>query len=1215
MQTYTPPRFANKAAVLAGLLAATTLLAGPWQVGAQSSIAAQKNQSLASSAGAATLALHTPSKVMDGTATRVNHYNPESKLRLALGVQAPHMAEEEQFIKDLVTKGSPNFHKFLTQDQWNERFAPAAADEQAVVDWAESQGLTVTKRYPNRLLVDVEGPVGAIEKAFGVTINNYQVGEEVDFSNDRDPVVPANLSGILHSVLGLSNIERPHRLGTSKKTVKGADYVPGPAVAEGGNGHGGGNQTEASANSAAAEKESQSASSPKAGDSFPLDDKNGTYAMDPDNIQSSEGYDYNALARLSNCCNVHSDTTGSPAASSIALVGYGAFNYSDVTTFFNAYTNNNNIGGCYMEWNLTWYFVDGSSPAVDGEAPLDVEYAGAMSNSCGFSDSGKVPNTAHIYEYEMADNSYATYEDAFNDIVSNDSAKVVSTSYGWEENVGFSGSVATGTMHPIFDNMVGTGYTLIAASGDNGASDGCGDATAVDYPSSDLDFIAAGGTQLTQNTSGIYQSEIGWQGEFWTSADNDGNGGACYNNHGGSTGGVSVLFTAPSWQSSLVSPFYLYKDGAEYEETGNTHRLVPDIALTANPDVLGEWYYATVPPATTGSWYDEGGTSIVAPELAGFFAQYNTYLNTIGNICGSGTDACTPAGLASPFIYDAGVVGAAHDPFYDMLSGCNDNDITTQFDLFYYCAAPGFDLVTGWGSANMLQLAWAINYNLIPAYGLPVITFSGPTTGVWYNSNQEVSWSVSTINTRSGGTTPPPGVAGFTQGWDSIPADPHSEPHSGEGNSFYSGPQYPFYTNGCLTLVGTSSCAGGVSQGCHTVNVEAWDNQGDPVTKTYGPICYDTVAPTIGISNNPVTPASGWWKSSVVVTLTATDPGGSGASGIYRTYYAINSGTCFPGSVSTCSVYTGPFTISGQQQSYIYYFTEDKAGNFSNETYEWVSIDLTAPTTTATLSGTLVSGKYYSPVSVKLNAADTGGSGVQYTYYQVNGGATTAYTGSPFTVSTVGADTVKYWSVDSAGNVGTAQTASFTIGGIPATISTPAPDSTLGTANVKFTWTAGEGASEYQLWLGTTGAGSDNLYASGWLTTTSATVSSVPATSATVYVRLFSYMGGKTQYYDYTYTEAAPTAAPAVMTSPAPGSTLGTSDVTFTWTAGTEKTKYQLWLGTTGVGSSNLYESGWVTSLSTTVTSVPASGVTVYARLFSYGTGGTQYYDYTYTEK
>jgi hypothetical protein len=133
---------------------------------------------------------HTPSEVLNGTATRVSHYNPDQRLRLVLAIRPPHMAEEEQFLAGLVTKGSPNFHQFLSAEEWNARFGPSVEDEQKIVDWAQSAGLTVTNRFANRLLVDVEAPAGVIEKVFGVTINNYQLNDEVDFSNDRDPVLP-----------------------------------------------------------------------------------------------------------------------------------------------------------------------------------------------------------------------------------------------------------------------------------------------------------------------------------------------------------------------------------------------------------------------------------------------------------------------------------------------------------------------------------------------------------------------------------------------------------------------------------------------------------------------------------------------------------------------------------------------------------------------------------------------------------------------------------------------------------------------------------------------------------------------------------------------------------------------------------------------------------------------------------------------------------------
>ena len=132
-------------------------------------------------------AVNTPMQVMSGTVKLVEPYDPASKLRLAINITPPKMAEEEEFLKELQDRNSPNFHKWLTPEQWNARFAPAPEDEQAVVDWLKSQGLTVTARYPNRLMVDAEGTVDQIQKAFNININKYEVNGEIEFSNDRDP--------------------------------------------------------------------------------------------------------------------------------------------------------------------------------------------------------------------------------------------------------------------------------------------------------------------------------------------------------------------------------------------------------------------------------------------------------------------------------------------------------------------------------------------------------------------------------------------------------------------------------------------------------------------------------------------------------------------------------------------------------------------------------------------------------------------------------------------------------------------------------------------------------------------------------------------------------------------------------------------------------------------------------------------------------------------
>ena len=213
-------------AALLRSLALTFFLAASWQAGAQPSTDTHANPGSLARVSQVPLAGHTVQQVLDGTAVRVGHYNPEQKLRLVLAVQPPHMAEEEQFLEELHTKGSPNFHKYLSAEEWNERFGPSAEDEQKVVDWAESQGFTVTHRFANRLLVDVEAPVSAIEKALGVTINNYQVGDEVDFANDRDPLVPAGLEGILYAIQGLNSIQRMHGALVSSAASKVRTMYP-----------------------------------------------------------------------------------------------------------------------------------------------------------------------------------------------------------------------------------------------------------------------------------------------------------------------------------------------------------------------------------------------------------------------------------------------------------------------------------------------------------------------------------------------------------------------------------------------------------------------------------------------------------------------------------------------------------------------------------------------------------------------------------------------------------------------------------------------------------------------------------------------------------------------------------------------------------------------------------------------------------------------------
>jgi hypothetical protein len=182
-----------------------------------------------------------------------------------------------------------------------------------------------------------------------------------------------------------------------------------------------------------------------------------------------------------------------------------------------------------------------------------------------------------------------------------------------------------------------------------------------------------------------------------------------------------------------------------------------------------------------------------------------------------------------------------------------------------------------------------------------------------------------------------------------------------------------------------------------------------------------------------------------------------------------------------------------------------------------------------------------------------------------------------------------------------------------ATMISPVQGSTLTSPSTTFTWTTIPGASLYLIYVGTA-VGANNLGGAQGATLTSYTDTNIPNTGRTIYVRLYTSIGGGWQYLDYTYTAPIPPPpAKATMISPTPGSTLTSPSATFTWNL-TGASAYLIYVGT-APGSNNLGgQQGGATFNSYTFTKVPTNGRTIYVRLYTSIPGaGWQYNDYTYT--
>jgi hypothetical protein len=201
----------------------------------------------------------------------------------------------------------------------------------------------------------------------------------------------------------------------------------------------------------------------------------------------------------------------------------------------------------------------------------------------------------------------------------------------------------------------------------------------------------------------------------------------------------------------------------------------------------------------------------------------------------------------------------------------------------------------------------------------------------------------------------------------------------------------------------------------------------------------DTVAPTSTIACNGSACSANPYTGAVSVTMGATDTGGSG---VKRTSYTTD-GTD-PATSATALVYSSPISIS--QTTTLRYASVDNAGNQEVAQSQLVQVaaatDTTAPVTTISCqSTTCISGWYRTSVPIALSASDAG-SGVSKTTYTTDGtnpksSATAVVYAQPFTLAST--STVKYYSVDKAGNVEATKSRLVHVDSSPPTVSITAP--------------------------------------------------------------------------------------------------------------------------------------------------------------------------------
>lgn len=544
------------------------------------------------SAQSAVLAHHVPPIVSSGQAQPAGALDPSQHLRLTISLPLRNEAALDSLLADIYNPASPNFHHYLTPEQFDAQFAPTAEDYAKLVSWAQSEGFLVTTQVANRRLIDVDAPVAVVNRALHLNMKSFH-----DTANNRDFRAPdaepkPDLGLTLLAIDGLDTSVPKH---THLK--KGPDPLP------------------------------QYVAAPNALGGAPIVAQ--ASAIQP-NITGSGPSNTYLPSDMRAAYYGSGSLTGT--GQTVGIFSYDGYLASDLTLYDsktgmsssvpvkNVLVNGYN-GACF---GFTSSGQEDPSTCDDGEQILDIVQV-----------QGMAPGLTQILFYEGASST-----DVLNQMVSDNTAKVISSSWG-------GGDFGTASDAP-FKQMAAQGQTYLNATGDSGAFN----SQTYDPPSVDPNITQVGGTDLTTTSAGgAWSSETGW-------AD--------------SGGGYYTGTAIPTWQqtSGVIT---------STNKGSTTLRNSPDIAAEANFD------NSTADDGAFETGY--GGTSYATPRMAGYIALANQ--QAVAN--GKGT-----LGFINPTLYTLGLGSSKATVYHDITSGTNKASAGSGS----FTAVAGYDLVTGWGSPN-----------------------------------------------------------------------------------------------------------------------------------------------------------------------------------------------------------------------------------------------------------------------------------------------------------------------------------------------------------------------------------------------------------------------------------------------------------------------------------------------------------------------------------
>jgi hypothetical protein len=515
----------------------------------------------------------------------VSDAQPMNRMLLLLQRSEGQEAALRQFIDDQQSKSSPNYHKWLTPEEFGARFGIADEDLQLVLQWLSSQGFTNISVGPGRSVIEFSGTVAQVRSAFHTDIHHFRVGKEDHQANTADPKIPAALGPVVKGIVSLHNFPRKSHAkikGQFRREAGKSGLTPLLTI-------------------------------PTSNGNF--------YGMGPGDFAII----YNSKPLISSGV----DGTGQ----TIAVVGETNIKLQDVQKFRSMF-------GLPANFDASNIILNGEDPGItsldeEGEADLDVEWAGATAPGATvkFVVSASTPASAGI-------DLSALY------IVEHNLAAVMSESYGeCEAGLGAAGNAF---YNSLWQQAAAQGITVIVSAGDGGSA-GCDDFNSESVATLGLAVSGLASTPYNVSLGGTDFDEVNKWTSFWsTTNDATGTSAKSYIpeipwnescaqigltgcgasapsgslNIVGGSGGQSKIYPKPAWQTGVTA--------------NDNHRDQPDVSLLASPGFNGTGYvYCQSDSVYSGNGVCDitnpsflefgviGGTSASAPAFAGVMALVN----------------------------------------------------------------------------------------------------------------------------------------------------------------------------------------------------------------------------------------------------------------------------------------------------------------------------------------------------------------------------------------------------------------------------------------------------------------------------------------------------------------------------------------------------------------------------------------------------------------